>query len=104
MSTNQDLIAEAEGDMTLISKEGTQRRVVVQPSAPAGLWTVRMPLRSTFQSRTSCVVSTKFGCRGRMMNTRNSLLCSCQSAVTAQGIVQGVQKPNNVQSERKVAE
>ena len=41
MSKNQDLIVEAEGDMTLISKEGIQRRVVGshqqrQDSGPCG--------------------------------------------------------------------
>jgi hypothetical protein len=29
--------------VTLISKEGIQRRVAVQPAATAGLWTVRLP-------------------------------------------------------------
>ena len=43
MTTKNDLTFETTGDVTLISQEGIQRRVAVQPSATAGLWTVRMP-------------------------------------------------------------
>ena len=43
MTKSQDLNVENEGDVTLISKEGVQRRAAVQPAATAGLWTVRLP-------------------------------------------------------------
>jgi hypothetical protein len=43
MTTKNELTIETTGDVTLISQEGIQRRVAVQPSATAGLWTVRMP-------------------------------------------------------------